>query len=469
MVNTEDAVGSVIVDEAKADHWAARNKWLVVGALFICALTLRIVDLGGRSVWVDEGASAVLASESAESIIAGDDDFEHPPGYYLLIHYTSQLSDSEAGLRLPSALASSLSVALAFIIGLSLAGPRVALAGAGLLVVAPLDVWFAQEARQPSVVALTLMIALGGLLLDRWYGYAISALALFAGLYVDYITAAGWIAIGGIWAALHWRSRRDRLTGWLGVTVAAAVAYAPVQGAEFASGFRGLLVQEGSGIWYGEILGSNPVTSNPLGLLSLMLVFSFVVTLLFIRLLRSDRFARLWASLIVVGFVLGSIVMPVPRAFSVKKVIVVGWPVLALVIGYLIIEKLSRRSSRAWLVAALGLCAASLAASYFVPKDDWRTATAFVDAKSMNGDVVWVGSESWADNAYVYYGGLLPTFGEEDPSATIPDGGDVWMITYRRPQDDVPSLEAERWFSENWTLVEERPLYRLAVLHYTSP
>jgi hypothetical protein len=200
-----------------------------------------------------------------------------------------------------------------------------------------------------------------------------------------------------------------------------------------------------------------------------MLVVSVLVSFLVVGLTRGERPGRVWAKLIIAGFVLGSIVMPVPRAFSVKKVIVVGWPVLVLVVGYLLVAKLPERSRRVWLAAALGLCGVSLVASYFVPKDDWRAATAYVDSKAMAGDVVWVGPESWADNAYVYYDGRLPTHGEEDPTATVPDDGDVWMITYRRPQDDIPSLEAERWFSEHWELVEERPLYRLAVLHYTSP
>jgi hypothetical protein len=458
------------VDLAGSSH---RRVALVVLAVFALALTIRVIDLGGRSLWVDEGATAVNSRLGLDQILGGEDqDFEHPPGYYALINLTSRISDSEAGLRLPSAVASALAAAVTYLVGRRLGGHLTGLLAAAILIVSPIDLWYAQEARQPALAALAIIGGIWGLARRDWLGYSVALVALVLGLYFDYITAAGWFAAGAIWTMLWRKADRARILDWLVVTAAAAIIYAPIEGAEFMTGFRGLLGYEGAGIWYGDILGSNPVTSNAIGLLAVAAVMVAIAFAVLNRLTGRGRAGAIWTALIVIAFALGSALTPIPRAYSVKKVLVVGWPVLALIIAYLIVMRAGAGWRRPMVIGLLATSLVGSAASFFVPKDDWRGATAYVNAHSVPGDVAWTREDTWAADAYFYYQGALPVHLDPSPDEEdLPLGHDVWLISYRRPQDPGghPSIQAEQWFDENWDLVEEVPFYRLAVRHYVAP
>jgi mannosyltransferase len=400
-----------------------------------------------------------------DQIFRGESDREHPPGYYALIRATSMISDSETGLRLPSAIASSLAAAVAYLLGRRLVNHWVGLLGAAILIVSPLDVWYAQEARQPVFAALAVVTATYLLTRSHWAWRAASAAVLLLGLYIDYITAVGWVAVGAMWLVIWLPREPQRAANWVIVTAAATLAYIPLQGAQFVAGFEGLLGYEGAGIWYGDILNSNPITSNPIGLLVVGGIATAIAFALARRLTADGRMARAVSWMVVIGFAVGSAVSPFPRAYSVKKVIVVGWPILALLIAYLVLHRIGRGRT-ALISTILVLSVVGTVASYFVPKDDWRQATAVINANAAPGDVAWVGPDHWAADAYLYYDGALPVFYDREPASSLGGVGEVWMITYRRPQDTAPSLEAEAWFDDHWTLVEEVPLYRLALRRY---
>ncbi|HEX6946694.1 MAG TPA: glycosyltransferase family 39 protein [Acidimicrobiia bacterium] len=458
-----------ITSQAGADAGPdTRRRWALLLALVVlAAFAIRLVDLGGRSLWVDEGATWVQSQRSLADLARVNEDPEHPPGYYMLIHFTTRVSDSEAGLRFPSVVASTLSVLLVYYLGRRLVDHKTGLIAAALLALSPLDVWYAQEARHPVFAALVVVAAALALERGKLAGKAAAVVLLAVGLYIDFITAAGWAALGGIWVALWWRRDRTRLVDWAVVTVIAAAIYAPIQGRQFLDGFSGLLTYEGAGIWYGEILGSNPITSNPFGLLFLGGVAIWAVVVLGNRITKG-RYGHLFATIAVFGFAVGSAITFIPRAYSVKKVIVTGWPVIVLLIAFLIVDRVAAGRRTPVLVAALALSAIGTIATFTIPKDDWRGATAFVEERARPGDVVWVRQEPWSADAYFYYGGSLPAFYDMEP--VVDDAVDtVWMITYRRPQDTPPALEAERWFDENWRFEEEAPFYRLAVRKYARP
>lgn len=127
-------------------------------AIFLIAVLLRFPSLGLKSLWLDEAASVRFATPVLENV-----DSIHPPLYYFLLHHTmTSLGDSEAAIRLPSAIFSLANVGLLYLLGRRLADRETALLAAALLAVSPLDVWYAQEARMYAAVACaTLLIALG--------------------------------------------------------------------------------------------------------------------------------------------------------------------------------------------------------------------------------------------------------------------------------------------------------------------
>jgi hypothetical protein len=449
-----------------------RPTWQVVAALFLLALLIRVIDLGGRSLWVDEGATYVLSRPGLSEILRDQDsDVAHPPGYYALIHLTTGEDPTEAALRLPSAVVSALTVVMVFVIGLRLGGFGFGLLAAAILLLSPLDLWYAQEARQPVFAAAAVVGAAWGLLRGGWPGRIASIVILVVGAYLDYITAAGWFGLGALWLVASRRREDVRFSDWVVTTLVAAAVYVPFQGPEFAAGFEDLLVHEGAGVWYGRILGSNPLTASALGLLVVGGLAAYVAFKVADLVTGSERAGRLWSGIVVAGFAAASFSLWVPRAYSVKKVLVVGWPVVAVLIAFLLLHRVGPRWRRPMVIGVLVLSLVGSALTFTVGKDDWRSATAHVNANAMAGDVAWVREDIWADNAYVYYRGALPVFHDEVPGSNLPTDGDVWLITYRRPQDPVgePSLAAEAWFDDNWELVEEIPFYRLAVRHYEAP
>src|SRR4029079_16223823 len=89
------------------------------------------------------------------------DAFE-PPVYFWLLHLVIRLlGDTEAALRLLSAVAGAVTVPLAALLlrGLG-ASTSVALGGAALLAISPLHLWYSQEARP---YALLVCLGVGAL------------------------------------------------------------------------------------------------------------------------------------------------------------------------------------------------------------------------------------------------------------------------------------------------------------------
>ena len=126
---------------------------------------LRLFRLGSQSLWVDE----VLTWRSAYigRSIGPLEVLEnvHGPFYSLVLHLWGGLfGDSEWALRMPSALAGiALVPATAWVAGRWL-GPSTAVAAAWLAAGSPFLIWYAQEARNYSMLMLCSVLAAGFLL-----------------------------------------------------------------------------------------------------------------------------------------------------------------------------------------------------------------------------------------------------------------------------------------------------------------
>ena len=110
--------------------------------------------------------------------------------------------------------------------------------------------------------------------------------------------------------------------------------------------------------------------------------------------------------------------------------------------------------------------AAALVALLAVPKDDWRSATAHINANSQEGDVVWL-DPNFGYMPYGYYEPIIePSFSSE---AVLENrNSEVWHIAERQPNRPIPGSSAEIWLDENRELLESIPLYRLEVRHYAA-
>lgn len=206
---------------------------VLLGVLLL-ALVVRLVRLGGESLWFDEAFSVAAARgswrELFDAVIA---DGRHPPLSFLVLKGSLAALGGlgvEVAARLPSLFASTVEVLLCWRLGRRLAGPRAALLCAVLLALAQLSVRHAQEARMYAlasclVAAAALLVARA--LLERRPD-ALVAAGLFGGLALltHYWTAFSLLGLVA-WAFVLRRRHPLPARAWLGAAVASAVVVAP--------------------------------------------------------------------------------------------------------------------------------------------------------------------------------------------------------------------------------------------------
>ena len=133
-----------------------RHTWGIRFALLgitLLALALRLWHLSGQSLGYDEGYSVALARQSLSAIAAQTAADIQPPLYYDLLHFWMQLfGTSEAAVRSLSLLFGVLTVPLLYALGRRLFGPATGLGAALLGAVSPFWIWYAQEARNYTLV-----------------------------------------------------------------------------------------------------------------------------------------------------------------------------------------------------------------------------------------------------------------------------------------------------------------------------
>jgi 4-amino-4-deoxy-L-arabinose transferase-like glycosyltransferase len=210
-------------------------------------LALRLILV--RGIWVDEAISVHQAHLALPSLIQDLRQTDnHPPLYFVLLWGTTHvLGFSELGVHAPSIIAGTLLIPALFLTGRAMFDRRTGLIAAGLATVAPLAVWYSQEARMYSLFMLLATLAVwaqvrvlrdGGL--RYWLAYGALTIAL---LYTHYFSV---IPIGvqqlAFAVAVFARARRGQpvrglLIGcwltWLALVVAVA-PLAPFVAEQFA-------------------------------------------------------------------------------------------------------------------------------------------------------------------------------------------------------------------------------------------
>ena len=157
--------------------------------------------------------------------------------------------------------------------------------------------------------------------------------------------------------------------------------------------------------------------------------------------------------------------MPIPRLYSLKRLLVTGWPFVVLLAAWLSVKVLNNRSAFRTAAITVSL-AAALVSLLLVGKDDWRGATAHINNSAKPDDIVWL-DPNIGILPYDYYEPLIePSFGVE--AVEQHPNSEVWHIAERQPNRPIPGSSAEIWLDENRDLLQTIPLYRLEVRHYSA-
>ena len=482
--------------------WRRCPPWLSLTLIAVLALAVRLVGLGGKSLWVDEADSLYFASQAFPDILSRLCD-PHPPGYYLLLRAFLACGHSEFWMRLPSAIAGVLTVPLLAVLGREL-GVAYGLPGLDwrtgalaslLLAVAPLHVWYSQEARMYSLVTFLGVCAVYFALRFARRRRVIDALAYVipasAALLTDQSAGLPLLLANLAWGGVWLRRRRPRVgrrlwsfAAWVGLQLIAGLAFwLWWSQALYASLFdTGTLYQVDMAVLVLQRLGLS-VTAAGLrsALLGVALVLVAVAVLACCpsalrRWLRRDLLVpgRLLPALAPVGvamFALITIASVIPRGFTLKRLLVSLWPYLMLIGAWALREL----RLKAWLLSALiaVLLILCVANSLLVPKEPWREVVAVVQQELGPTDELWVDELAVPAFDYYYSGSperliLRTAHVHQCPErwttgrpGGIADAGYIWVVTRVDPYRNLlcylpPCVTQEEVWARDWYHVSVR-------------
>jgi len=444
--------------EAAPAGRAGREGWLdaaLVSAPATLAIALGLIDLTGRSLWLDEAATVAIAGQHGSSLWSAiAHDGGNMLGYYALMHVLiGWFGHGALAIRLASVLAAGACAAGVSLLGLRLFDRRAAVA-AGLLsaVSLPLVFW-GQDARGYALmVALVVwsFVALAAVL-DRparrgwWIAYVLfTGLSLYASFVAVFALLAQLVALG--WRRDGWR----RVISALGVC---ALGWIPllVLALERGSGQlfwipRPSLRTEGQVLQALSSAGFEPnfrptFVSTALAIVTVGLLLAAAV-----RVLRALRFGPLlvlcWLAVPVVLMWLWSLV---GQPIFTPRNLLVSLPAVALLAGWVIMSMPGRL---AWPALALLLAARAVALvpSYGVSPENWRSAAAYVAGAQRPGDcLAFYPLDARMPFAY-YTGQPVTPYVERYDTPALPAGcSRVWLVASHEGQPDGPPVSREHY------------------------
>lgn len=157
--------------------------------ILIISVLLRIIKLD-QSLWWDEAINVVYA----KNLPFGDfvtlypiGDF-HPPGYFILLWiWTHFFGFSEVMVRIPSVTFGIGTVFFVYLLGKELFNKKIATLASLFMALAPLHVYYSQEARMYSLATFAVILSFYFFLKKNWIGYALACVLVFYSDYLPYL------------------------------------------------------------------------------------------------------------------------------------------------------------------------------------------------------------------------------------------------------------------------------------------
>lgn len=443
-----------------------RRSYFGLSLIVLLGFALRIYRLDQQSLWWDElytVASSVLSlPELFENLF---DDRVHLPLYFLLMQAWAEIGREEFIVRYFSVLCGVLTLPLIYQTGRLLAGRQVGWLAAVLLAISPFHVWYSQEARMYTFLALNALAAnyflLRLLRQERrhyWVGYAVT---LTLTLYSHYLGSLLLIA-HYVFFSLHYRHNKGLFKRWF---VSAAVAGAAFTAWFLAVYFVSSFTQASiswiePARWYEPALtllafavGRTIDPARPFYYLTfLAYLLAALVSLPYLR--RSPtpltyhhwaaRLLMAWLGVTLILITLVSLDWSIPdqRFVYMDRYIISLLPAFVLLAAWGVDLLAQRRWARRWLMPTFATLVllptlVSLRNLYFSPdygREDWRAAVATMRAEKQPGDALLLTPVQLLPLAYYQDGGLprlaVPEVGEleEEITAVAQEYERVWFI-----------------------------------------
>jgi mannosyltransferase len=394
-----------------------RRATIALAAAVLLGSVLRLANLNGKSIWLDEAFSITLARASWTAFWHTVKTTEaNMSVYYLLLRFWLHLGRDPATVRLLSAIAGILTIPIVYAIGSRLFDRRAGIVAAFLFAIDPLHLAASQEARGYSLAILLIacstwafvhivsdnsatggMAAPAGVAGGRhhtgrqvfWCSLytCASALALYAHFYTGFVLLAQWLSLAARPPGRWWRPllASGAGSGLLLIPLALFLLQGSHRNIDWLGGaLRAELP---------EVI--NTVRTAP-GLTAVILYGSTILAVIWASVLavriaspRSDR----WAQLLALLWLITPIAIPLAISVAIKPVLnprylVVCTPGFSLAAAS-VLTRASRPRLARFAVAAIVMLAAFADWTYFASfrQENWRDATRELLTESRPGDV----------------------------------------------------------------------------------
>ncbi|MBZ0299689.1 MAG: glycosyltransferase family 39 protein [Anaerolineae bacterium] len=211
----------------------------LLALILVLACALRLINLGGRSLWYDEAFAVLFAETGLDAMlygtltpVAGGAADIHPLLYYVSLDgWMSLFGQSPVAVRLWSAVLGVATVGLMFVLGRDLFGERTGLTAALITAVAPFHVQYSQETRMYALLGLLLVAATICFVRAwrsadsrRWLGWGLFGVLAGLAMYTQQLAAFYLVAL----ALVPLLARQPKpLAGVISGGVIAVVIYLP--------------------------------------------------------------------------------------------------------------------------------------------------------------------------------------------------------------------------------------------------
>ncbi len=150
---------------------------LILVIILVLGLILRLVKID-QSFWLDEASQAQMSSMTAKSIWFDRQADFHPPLFYFLSHFWLQFGRSEPWLRLLPVSFGIVNILAIYYLAKALS-PKVGLIAAFLLAINPFHVYYSQEFRMYSLLALLGTLSMLAFYKKHWSLFLLNTLLLY--------------------------------------------------------------------------------------------------------------------------------------------------------------------------------------------------------------------------------------------------------------------------------------------------
>ena len=469
----------------------------MIWIILILATFLRLININ-QSLWLDEAINVLGAKENGfwdliTKYAIGD---FHPPGFFALLWIWEKIGGiGEIWVRLPSVIFGVLTVWVVYLLGKEMFSRKVGVLGALFLTLAPLHIYYSQEARMYSLACLSSALSFYSFykLLNKdkgnWQDLGKYTLGNILVLYSDYLVYLIFPA-QFIFLIFFKRGKiKNFLFSWF-ISFIAFLPWAFIFPKQLAAGTYAAALLPG---WASIVGGTSfkelfliPVKTF-FGKISLenkylyglvaslvSLLYGFIILLGLKKLDQATKLLILW------------IVVPIGLSFTISFFI----PVLSyfrmifiLPAFYLILAKgLYTLHSRGtpWRVTLVGICLISiisLGAYYINPKfqrEDWRNAVKKVEQMVGEDGIVLFESPNvfspfryYANNIGNSQGGLvkIPVDNENDIKP-IPQTNNVYLFEYLVDITDPKRLLEKKIETQGFKKIETLNFNGVGFVHH---